>query len=196
MPWLTFMKEVIRDNRTTGAFGPSSRRLAEVVTDLARLDEANVIVEYGSGEGVFTEAVLEKKKPDAFFIAMEVSATLVEATRQRCPAATVIHDGAQNAQQYLREAGHEHCDAIVSGLPWTRFDDGLQNEILEATYNVLAPGGRFVTFAYAMSPLFSSGRRFFFNKLPARFPDVTRVGPIWKNFPPCHVYMAKKPKEE
>jgi phosphatidylethanolamine/phosphatidyl-N-methylethanolamine N-methyltransferase len=192
MPWLTFMKEVIRDNKTTGAFGPSSRELAEAVTDLAQLKDAKVIVEYGSGDGVFTEAVLRKISSDAYFIAMEVSPTLVEATKKRCPTANVIHDGAQNALKYLKEAGHEQCDAIVSGLPWTRFDDNLQNEILEATYNVLAPGGRFVTFAYAMSPIFPSGRRFFHDKLPKRFPGTRRVGPIWKNLPPCHVYIAEK----
>jgi len=149
-------------------------------------------VEYGSGEGVFTEAILKKMDPDAYFIAMEVSATLVEATKKRCPTATVVHDGAQNALKHLKDAGFDHCDAIVSGLPWTRFDDALQDEILEATYNVLGSGGRFVTFVYAMSPLFPSGRRFFMEKLPGRFPNVKRVGPIWKNIPPCHVYIGEK----
>lgn len=192
MAWLTFMKEVIRDNRTTGAFGPSSRELAEVVTDLAHLSDARVVVEYGSGDGVFTEAIVRKIDPNAFFIAMEVSAVLVEATRKRCPGVRVIHDGAQHARRYLQEAGHVHCDAIVSGLPWTRFDDALQNEILEAAYEVLAPGGRFVTFAYAMSPIFPSGKRFFRTKLPRRFPGIKRIGPIWKNLPPCHVYIAQK----
>lgn len=194
MPWLTFMKEVVRNNKTTGAFGPSSRELAEAVTDLARLQDAKVIVEYGAGDGVFTEAVVRKMKPDAYFIAMEISAALVEATRKRCPTATVIHDGAQNALKYLKEAGHDHCDAVVSGLPWTRFDDALQNEILEATYEVLAPGGRFVTFAYATSPWFPSGKRFFGDKLPKRFSNVRRVGPIWKNIPPSYVYIAEKEK--
>lgn len=194
MPWLTFMKEVVLENRTTGALGPSSKALAKAVTDIARLSGAKVIVEYGSGEGVFTEAIVEKMDKDAFFIALEVIPSLVEATRKRCPGVNVIHDGAQNAAKYLREAGHDHCDAIVSGLPWTRFDEELQDEILEATWSVLRPGGRFVTFAYAFSPIFPSGHRFFREKLPKRFPKVQRMGPIWKNMPPCHVYIATKPE--
>ncbi len=48
MPWLTFMKEVIRENKTTGALGPSSKALAEAVTDIAQLSGAKSIVEYGS----------------------------------------------------------------------------------------------------------------------------------------------------
>lgn len=192
MPWFTFMMEVIRENKTTGALGPSSKALAEVVTDIAQLPGAKSIVEYGSGEGVFTEAIARKMDPDALFLAMEINPLLVDATRSRCPGVRVIHDGAQNVMKHLKDAGSDQCDAIVSGLPWTRFEDSIQDEILEATYEVLAPGGRFVTFAYAFSPIFPSGRRFFKEKLPRKFPQLRRVGPIWQNFPPCHVYIAEK----
>ena len=136
MPWLTFMMEVIRENKTTGALGPSSKALAEVVTDIARLSGAKAIVEYGSGEGVFTEAIARKMDDDALFIAMEINPALVEATRKRCPGVNVVYDGAQNALRHLKSSGRDHCDAIVSGLPWTRFDEGLQDEILDATYEV------------------------------------------------------------
>lgn len=192
MPWITFMKEVLHDNKTTGALGPSSKALADAVTNIADLPGAKAIVEYGSGEGVFTEAILQKKDEDSFFVAMEVNPVLVAATKQRCPGVQVVQDSAQNAAKYLQEAGYEHCDVIVSGLPWSRFSDTLQNDILDATFDVLKPGGRFVTFAYAFSPLFQSGRHFFTQKLPAKFPGVERVGPIWKNMPPCHVYVSIK----
>ncbi len=186
------MKEVIRENKTTGALGPSSKALAEAVTDIAALAGARIIVECGSGEGVFTEAIYRKMDTDSSLIAMEVNPVLVAATKRRCPGVQVIHDGAQNAAKYLNQAGYDHCDVIVSGLPWSRFDDALQDKILDATYNVLGPGGRFVTFAYAFSPLFKSGHHFFKEKLPAKFPGVKRLGPIWKNMPPCHVYIGVK----
>lgn len=187
-----FMKEVIRTNRTTGAIAPSSELLAEVVTDMARLPGAKVIVEYGSGTGVFTEVILRKKDPDAYFIAMEINEEFVKATRMRCPNVLVHHDSAQNTIKYLREAGYECCDVIISGLPWTRFDDALQNEILNATYDILASGGRFVTFGYTFSTLFEAGRKFFKGKFPQKFPKWSRSRPIWKNFPPCYVYIGEK----
>ena len=92
----------------------------------------------------------------------------------------------------MAEAGYSGCDTIVSGLPWTRFDDTLQDEILEATYNVLEPGGKFVTFAYAMSPYIPSGRKFFREKLVERFGEVDQSKHIWKNLPPCVVFIAEK----
>jgi phospholipid N-methyltransferase len=192
MSTLKFMKEVIRANKTTGALAPSSDLLADLVTDMARVPEAKVIVEYGPGTGVFTEAILRKKSPEAFFIALEVNEEFVKATQARCPGATVLHDSAQNAIRYLRAAGHEGCDCIVSGLPWTRFDEPLQDDILNATYDVLVPGGIFVTFGYTFSTMFAPGRRFFKGKFPTKFPKCSRSEPVWKNFPPCYVYLAEK----
>lgn len=196
MAWLTFMKEVILENKTTGALGPSSKELAVAITSLANLSESKVIVEYGSGDGVFTQEIGRRKNSDAFFMAMEVNEILVKATRKRCPGVTVVHDGAQNVRAHLEKYGHSCCDTIISGLPWTRFDAALQDEILNATYDILCPGGKFLTFAYTSSPLFPGGRRFFKEKLLQRFPKVERVGPIWKNIPPCHVYIACKPLQQ
>ncbi len=192
MSWLTFMREVIRENKTTGAIAPSSRELAEEVTRMAGLRGSKVIVEYGAGEGVFTRQIMKEKDPDAYFISMEINPHLAAVAQKRCPKAVIINDSAENAVVHLRQAGFEHCDAIVSGLPWTRFNAALQDRILEAAYDVLAPGGRFVTFAYAMSPLVPSGRRFFTGKLPSRFQNVRRIGPVWKNVPPCFVYLCTK----
>lgn len=192
MSTLSFMKEVIRANKSTGAIAPSGKQLAAAVTDMAGVDQSRVIVEYGPGTGVFTEAILAKKRPDAYFIALEVNEEFVKATRDRCPGVHVYHDCAQNTKKYLQEAGYNGCDTIVSGLPWTRFDEALQDEILEATYDVLEPGGRFVTFAYAVSPFVPSGRKFFREKLVSCFGAVTRSEHIWKNFPPCVVFIAEK----
>lgn len=186
------MKEVFRANRTTGAIAPSGKKLAEAVTDMANLKGAKVIVEYGPGTGVFTEVILSKMDPDAYFITLDVNPEFVKATREKCPGVRCYLDSAQNAIKYLKEAGYEHCDVIVSGLPWTRFDDALQDDILEATYNVLRPGGRFITFSYAFSPLVPSGGKFFKGKLPKRFPKTTVSKPIWKNIPPCLVFIAEK----
>lgn len=188
----TFMKEVFKANRTTGAFAPSGPKLAEAITDMADLKGAKVVVEYGPGTGIFTEVILKKKDPDAYFVAMEVNPEFVKATRERCPGVHCYEDSAQNTIKYLKEAGYDHCDVIISGLPWTRFPESLQDEILEATYNLLRPGGRFVTFSYAFSPWVPSGGRFFKGKLPKRFPKLTVRGPVWLNIPPCLVWISEK----
>lgn len=187
-----FMKGVFSSWKVTGAVGPSSRWLAEEVTERAELRDANIVVEFGPGTGVFTEVIAGKMKPGAYLLGVEVNPEFVAATRRRCPGVKVVEGSAGDTAQFLAEDGHDHCDVIVSGLPWTVFPESLQDTILDAAYDVLRPGGRFVTFAYTISPLFPSGRRFFKGKLPAKFENVRRSKAIWKNIPPAHVYICDK----
>ena len=83
------------------------------------------------------------------------------------------------------------CDCIVSGLPFTAFSGQLQDDLLAALDDVLAPGGRFVTFAYVGGLLFPGGRRFR-RRLRAEFGDVTTTPIVWGNVPPAFVYRATK----
>ena len=192
MSTLAFIREVLAENRSTGAFSPSSKELTEAITGMVDLKSVKSIVEYGPGTGVFTEAILRKKHPDAYFLAMEVNPRFAEFTQERCPRAHVVNDCAQNTHKYLKKAGFDHCDVIISGLPWTRFDAPLQDSILEATYDVLAPGGHFLTFGYSFSLWFPAGRRFFKQRFPRAFPKHTVSAPIWKNIPPCSVYIGER----
>ncbi|HNR32146.1 MAG TPA: methyltransferase domain-containing protein, partial [Candidatus Hydrogenedentes bacterium] len=139
-----FMKEVFRTTKTTGAVGPSSMALAEEVTCRAQLQAADVVVEFGSGTGVFTEVIDRNKKPGAYFLALDVNPEFVRATRERCPRVHVVEGSAEDTARFLQEAGYHHCDVIISGLPWTLFPEELQDRILGAAYDVLRPGGRFV----------------------------------------------------
>lgn len=189
---LDFMREVIVSNKSTGAIAPSGKELAERVTDCAELHNAKIIVEFGPGTGVFTEAIERKRRPDSYFCAFEVNDKFVGATRERCPGVEVLHDCAQNVLAHLKTKGFDHCDVIVSGLPWTRFDEELQDDILHATYEALRPGGKFVTFAYASSPLVPNGRKFFKKKLNSTFDRVWKSENIWNNFPPAVVFVATK----
>lgn len=187
-----FIREAICTNKSTGAIAPSSSVLARGLVEAGGVGKAGVIVEYGPGTGAITEVILQKKRSDAHFMAMEVNHQFVEATRKRCPEAIVHHDCAQNTRRYLEEAGHAHCDVIVSGLPWSVFDDALQDTILASAYDVLRPGGRFVTFRYPSSPYIAAGHRFFREKLPARFEKLHPEVRVWRNLPPSVIFCAEK----
>jgi len=183
---LRFLKEFIASPALVGAIAASSPGLADTVTDIAGVSRSNVVVEFGPGTGAITGSIVDKLQRDATFVAMEVSEKFVQATKKRFPDVNVIHDSAANTGKYLQELGSTHCDCIVSGLPWAAFSHELQQELLDATYNVLKPGGRFATFMYLMSPALPAGRRFV-KQLKQRFGNVTISRPIWLNLPPAVV---------
>jgi len=187
----TFLKQFLAVPRDIGAIAPSSQRLADVVTETANVREANVVVEFGAGTGVVTEVIARKLRDGSHFLALEINPHFVEILRHQCPNVKVIHDSAANTKKHLAEAGLEHCDCIVSGLPWTSFGNDLQDELLDAVLEVLEPGGRFVTFTYIESPWLAGGKRFR-QKLHERFSDVGRTPVIWWNLPPAFAYYATK----
>ena len=186
-----FFKQFIRYPGATCAVAESCGELAELITDAAELSQASMVVEFGSGTGVFTEKILEKTSEDTRAFALEVNAEFVEATQRRCPQAVVYYDSAVNVARYLKEFGVEKCDRIICGLPWASFPEEMQDRLLDTISDVLEPGGKLLTFAYVHGLFLPAGRRFR-RCLSSRFQRVTATRIVWQNLPPAFVYCAER----
>ncbi len=186
-----FFKQFIRYPGLTCAVTESGEELAELITDVAELSQASMVVEFGPGTGVFTEKILEKTSENTRAFAMEVNADFVEATRRRCPQAVVYRDSALNVAQYLEEFGVERCDRIICGLPWACFPKEVQNRLLDTIVEVLEPGGKLLAFAYVHGLFLPAGRRFR-KGLSSRFQRVTATRIVWQNLPPAFIYCAER----
>ena len=186
-----YIKQFLRDPKNTGSITPSNEELSELVTETARLGEMGTVVELGSGTGVFTEKILEKKNPEALFFAIEINPEFCKATKSRCPSATVYKDSAENTKKYLEQHGKDSCDCIISSLPWAVFDHDTQDRLLGIIWEVLRPGGRMITFSYSISMMVPNARRFR-SILQSKFSTVAKSKTVWSNFPPAFVYSAEK----
>lgn len=174
-----------------GAFTASSRTLADHMAILAGVQYANLVVEYGPGTGAITKSIVHHAPDPSKVICLEINDKFVAILRRDYPLINVHNDSATGIRRHVNDMGHESVDAIVSGLPFSVFDDDLQNEILEETYNALAPGGRFVTFSYCYSRYLPKGKNFQKN-LSKHFKSFTQSPIIWKNFPPAVTLCATK----
>jgi phospholipid N-methyltransferase len=188
---IQFIKQFVFHPTKTGAVAPSSKGLADLITNVADLSNTSAVIEFGPGTGVFTEKIFQKISKNTKFFALEINPDFVEATRNRCPEVIVYQDSATNAKKYLNELGLKECDCIICGLPWASFSEDLQNELLDTIIDVLKPGGKFLTFAYLQGLLLPAGMRFK-KKLSARFNKVTKTRTVWLNLPPAFVYCAEK----
>ena len=186
-----FLREFLRHPAAVWAIAESSRELTELITDTADLSQASVVMEFGSGTGVFTEKILEKTSGNATTIVLEVNPNFVEATRRRCPRATVFQDSAVNAAHHLESAGIQQCDRIICGLPWAAFSEADQTQYLESMLRILKPGGQFTTFAYLQGLLLPAGQRFK-QKLGEHFSHVERSATVWRNVPPAFAYRCRR----
>jgi len=138
---IKFLTQFLIHPTKIGAIAPSNDKLCDLITEMAELPKISSVIEFGPGTGVITEKILNKISKDTTFFAMEINETLVEATKKRCPDATVYLSSAGDAKKYLEIHGEKGCDRIISSLPWSTFNEDLQNDLMETIMDVLNPGG-------------------------------------------------------
>ena len=163
--------------------------MVDKVIDLANLSDACTVVELGPGTGVFTEQIQKQLAKDATFFALELNKSFVEATKKRCPEATVYHDSAEQLQKYLLKHNHQRCDRIICSLPWTIFENAEQDRLLDTIATALKPGGKFISIVYLGAKARARGR-YFINSLPLHFQHIEKSGTVWQNLPPTQIYCC------
>lgn len=185
------LRAFVRRPTRTGAVVPSSRELAELMTTDMALDQADTVVELGAGTGVFTRLIGERVRSEALVLAFEIDPSLAQALHGTVPGVRIVNDSAERIADHLGQAGRASADTILSGLPWAIFSRDLQEMLLRAVIDALAPGGRFATFAYIPAAWFPPGRRFR-AMLERGFSRVETTRVVWRNVPPAFVYRCRK----
>lgn len=196
-----FAKEFVRAPKVVAAVAPSSKRLARQMVEGLDFANARAVVEYGPGLGTFSKAILDRiaassqsrgpgaEGPACQFIAIERNERMAELFRQRFPQVKLFHDDAANVKQICLQEGLEEVDYVVSGLGWPSFSDDLRLRILEATAEILKPGGEFRTFGYHVG-LLMRGAWHFRRTVRRLFSEVTISKVVWGNAPPAFVYRC------
>lgn len=179
-----FLREYLSAPDTIGAIAPSSRHLAASMTSFIDFDQADCIVEYGAGTGVFTRVVAARKRPDTTYIVIEQNERFYEMLQKRfhgMPGVVLIHGDARNVCGFLREQGFRHADYIISGLPFTSLPQQVSHRILLQTQKAIGTQGAFTTFQYTL--LRKSFLENYFN--------MQQIVRVWRNLPPAYVLHMK-----
>lgn len=145
---LSYIKNFIQD-RDVAAITPSSTFLVERVCRWIDFDEPAVIVEYGPGNGVFSEYILEHMTEDSRLILIESNpdfADMLEEKTEGDSRAVVVRDLAQNVEEIVADQGLDEVDYIVSGIPFSFLDEEERQDLLNRTHDVLADDGKFLVY--------------------------------------------------
>jgi len=184
-----FLKELLSKPLEIGAICPSSKHLAKAMTSPV-VASSRCIVELGPGTGRITSHILEEKNADSIFFALEINPTFVKIVEEKYPGTSVYLDSATNIQKYLQKHQQEHCDLIISSLPWTWFNNQTQTEIFTAINHSLSEQGKLVTCSYLHTLPISSGRKF--KRLLKEHFSIVEKKIVWKNVPPAIVYECTR----
>jgi phosphatidylethanolamine/phosphatidyl-N-methylethanolamine N-methyltransferase len=188
-----FLAAVLRNPAQVGAVVPTSDGMAELLTRIVPRSGEPVVVELGPGTGAVTGVIDDRLTPAARHIAVELDPEMAAYLQRTHPGLEVIEGNAVKLGALLAEHDVEHADAVVSGLPWSLFDDETQGLILTQIADLIGPTGAFTTFAYRHGLLLSAARRFR-RALHETFEEVLVSATVWRNVPPAFVYVCRRPR--
>ena len=182
---LLFISSFAKAPRNVGSITPSGRRLGQAMA--AELpDQYSICVELGGGTGSLTCAVLAAGVPSDKLIVIERDPRLVARLRKRFPKVTVVEGDAQDLRRILADAGVDHVDAVISGLPLRSLPGDIRRNIVAEVFSALGPGGVFVQFTYWGEPPIPEGivRQYGIASNMARR--------VWRNIPPANVWRYER----
>ena len=147
-------------------------------------DNLKIIVEYGPGTGVFSKYILDKFNNLKKLILIEKNDDLYNYLKSTINdnRVHIFNDSAENVNEILKQFGNIKADYIISGIPFSYFDDDLKLRIINNTWKSLTESGEFLVYQY---------RKLIIRYLSAFFSQV-KYEIEFRNFLPLFIFEAIK----
>ena len=182
MSTLAYLKSFFKD-KDVASVTPTSRFCVQRVCEPIDFTEDISVVEYGAGGGVFSRYLLSKMTTDSHLHLFETNSILFEKLQQIDDTRASFYDkSVEFVSDLLPAEIVGEVDFIISGIPFSFFDEHVKSSILEQSLNLLHDGGKFLAYqtsGHLEEPL----RRTFGN---------VNTGWEWRNIPPMTVYESEK----
>ncbi len=153
--FLLFARGFFRHPNMVGWFFPSSPFLVDEVLKQVDWEKARVLVEYGPGVGAFTKKVLERMRPDAKLVALELNPEFYRFLNESIqdPRLHLVNASATEIDAVLAQLGYTHVDYVISGIPFKTLPPALRDTIVRKTHSVLRPKGSFLVYQFSNAVL-------------------------------------------
>ncbi len=114
-------------------------------------DKANILIEYGPGNGVITKQLLNQMKKDSTLFVFETNKQFINSlTKINDSRLVIIHSDAEKARMILKNRYRvEEVDYIISTIPFTFFNSRKRRRIIFRSYSMLKEKGKFITCQYS-----------------------------------------------
>ena len=167
-----------------GTVTPSSRFLSKKMLRKIDFNNADVLVEFGPGNGAITKLILENLSPKAKLICFEINENFFNQLQElNHPQLIVLKASAENIEVELKRLDLGKVCHIISSLPLTIIPDEVSDKVLEKSFRVLENKGTFIQYQYSLS---------YFKKLKKVFKDSILLEFEPLNIPPAFIYHCKK----
>lgn len=184
-----FFLEYIKNPRKVGAIKESSKYLAEEMISNIDFNKAKCIVEYGPGNGAFTEKILARAKNDTIIILIEINEVffkILDELYRNKENVIILNESAENIDKILEKFSIKYVDYIISGLPFASLPEEVSQTILCKTSEIIKNKGEFVTFQYTL----------FKEKYIKKFFYSVNHKRVFRNLPPAYVLTCTETRSK
>ena len=152
---LLFARNFLKFPAMLGSFIPSSRFLVNDVLSKVDWDRVRVVVEFGPGVGTMTREILNRMRPDATLVAIELNREFADFLRKQVddPRLHVVNASAGKVRGVLESLGLGQADCIISGVPYTNMPEVERREILQESRDALHPEGALLIYQFTRTVL-------------------------------------------
>ncbi len=159
---------------------PSSAAVTGKIANRECVRKASVVVDLGAGTGSTTKALLRCMSSNAKLLAIELTSDFIPSLLEiRDPRLIVEHADALQLGRLLAKHRLRSADVIVSGLPFSVFDEKTARKMMRAISSSLKASGHLVAYQ------FRDHVTFFAEEV---FPATATVSRVWLNIPPLRIY--------
>ena len=183
-PWGVFFKGFIKHPVMVGSIIPSSARTVKKMLAPVDWDNTKLFVEYGPGVGTFCQPVLDRMRPDAMLLVIDLNPDFIEYLRKtiRDSRFVAVHGSAADVNEIISQFGFKNADYVLSGLPFSTLPNNLGPVIAEETARAIRPGGAFLVYQFR-----ARARDF----MTPHFARIDSGFEAW-NILPCHLFWGWK----
>ena len=183
-PWGVFFKGFIKHPVMVGSIIPSSSLTVKKMLAPVDWENTKLFVEYGPGVGTFCQPVLDRLRPDAKLIVIDLNPDFIAYLTKTFHDSRFIavHGSAADVVQIIRKFGFENADYVLSGLPFSTLPNNLGPKIAEETAKAIRPGGAFLVYQFR-----ARARDF----MEPHFAKIDSGFEFW-NILPCHLFWGWK----
>jgi phospholipid N-methyltransferase len=187
--FLTWTERFLRDPNI-GSVIPSSQSAVEMICDCIDFSRALRIAEFGPGDGVITEEILQRMDHDARVYAFETNGDFMRELEENFddPRLRLFHLSAEHVEQQMQRF-QESLDVIVSGIPFSFFDDAKALRVIRGAHASLASHGQFLLFQAYLPPFRTTHR---LQKLLRPYFTLELRRTVVSNIPPLEILVAFK----
>lgn len=192
----TFATEVVSDFYTTAAIAPSSRYLTDAMLKPLPLARARLVVEFGPGTGVMTQALLSLLPTRAKLFAFEINRQFFEYLQRTIsdPRLILFNASAETLSQELRRRGYHRIDAVVSSLGLGLMSEQQRHAVVSGLIPFMDTRSVLTQYQYIHSLQLHNGRpsRFSAARFLRRYFRSVERKMVWRNLPPAFVLTCRR----